>query len=355
MLAPRLDGLANEGLLDPDELASAVKAEAYDVRAVLSKAAEAGILLETEHVRCPNCQTPMRATLWRKAVDLDGVAECTACGTCLPDPSTSEVRWELAPTTVDAIRQRLVRPLSALVLCALDLERDAVIAHLADVKWQIRDEARYAVGTVAGNAAQWIVSVGVSGALPSSAAVSAASAIAAERPDIAIFVGIAGGRKDVKRGDVVIADQLADVSGGKETDGGLLVRLDPYRPSHKGLEAARQVVSQGIWQARIEKLSPDGSEPHARIDPIAASTRVIASDDGEIAKAIGTHFDRAVAVEMEGSGFLTALHRRADVDALVVRGISDLRTDKQDSTDRDWQSVAADHAAAFALEVLRIW
>lgn len=60
----------------------------------------------------------------------------------------------------------------------------------------------------------------------------------------------------------------------------------------------------------------------------------------------------AVAVEMEGYGFLHGAYMEEGTHALVVRGISDLLDDKTGGSDERWQPIAAAHAAAFAAEFL---
>ena len=60
----------------------------------------------------------------------------------------------------------------------------------------------------------------------------------------------------------------------------------------------------------------------------------------------------AMAIEMEGHGFLAALHTNQRVEALIVRGISDLIDGKREADSANFQAVAARNASAFAFEVL---
>jgi nucleoside phosphorylase len=346
--------MSGDGRLDPAELGSSIDAESYDVEEILVAAEEQGLLAQDRYVLCPRCRTPMLLDAWQQRFEQFDEVECLNDLTDIP-PQAEQVRlWRMPAGVKKAIADRMDNHKKVLVLCALDLERKAVVAHLADAGFQRYDDARYVVGAFAGQHAQWTVAVGVTGALMQSAAAAAAQAVATHSPDLAIFVGVAGALKDVVRGDVAVADQAVDVSGGKETEDGLIVRADAYRPTSQALEAARQVLAEDRWVKRIRIPSPDGSTPKAVIGPIGVSNRVIASDTGEISQALRRNLDKAVAVEMEGAGFLSALYRTR-VDALLVRGMSDQRVDKREDEDTDWQPAAADHAAAFAMEVLRVW
>ncbi|WP_238545322.1 effector-associated domain 2-containing protein [Streptomyces bingchenggensis] len=90
-----------------------------------------------------------------------------------------------------------------------------------------------------------------------------------------------------------------------------------------------------------------------RSAPIAAGGRVVAHQRSEVGRRLTAGAGDAVAVDMEGFGFLAGAYVNRQVDALVIRGISDLLADKDEAHDEHWQPVASRHAAAFAFELLR--
>jgi hypothetical protein len=90
------------------------------------------------------------------------------------------------------------------------------------------------------------------------------------------------------------------------------------------------------------------------VGPIAAGEAVIADNAGRIATHLKQLYGDALAVEMEGCGFLEAAHVDSGCRAVVVRGISDRLTGKVTSDRRGWQQRAADSAATFFFEMLAL-
>src|SRR5712692_8501424 len=106
---------------------------------------------------------------------------------------------------------------TAVILTALPIERRAVCAHLSDVKEEIYNGTVYNHGLFSDNGRTWDVVVVETGIGSHIAAVETERAINHFHPNIVLFVGIAGGLKDVKIGDIVAATHVYDYESGKAT------------------------------------------------------------------------------------------------------------------------------------------
>ncbi|WP_328610563.1 hypothetical protein OG943_16040 [Amycolatopsis sp. NBC_00345] len=243
--------------------------------------------------------------------------------------------------------------LGTVVICtAVADEYRAVREHLVEPLDERQERGTlYQVGAFPTDRGSWTVVLTQTNAGNTEAGVQLDRAIGAFRPQIVFFVGVAGGIKDLKLGDVVAADTVYGYESGKDTATGYRPRIKTYPSTYQLVERANQIARDDAWQHRILPATPTPL-PTALVRPIAAGSKVVADQRSATADFLREHCGDAVAVEMEGHGFLYGAHLNSDVVALVVRGVSDLLSDKTGEADREWQPIASRHAAAFALELL---
>lgn len=210
----------------------------------------------------------------------------------------------------------------------------------------------YEQGVLNGARSVWTVSLLQAGAGNIGAALETERAIQATKPSHVLFVGVGGGIKDADLGDVVAADRVYHYESGKEEEE-FKARPHGFTTSYRMLYRARALATSGDWTQRIHL--PDGAAslaPTAYVGAIAAGEKVVASTKAETFRRIRTLYNDALAVEMEGYGFLHALHAHQELYGLVIRGISDHIDQKSRSDAAGWQEIASAAAAAFAVSVL---
>lgn len=241
----------------------------------------------------------------------------------------------------------------AVILTALRVEYEAIRAHLRAVGEETYHGTVYGRGTFKAGQWSWDVAIAEIGAGNATAASEAERAIGHFEPDIVLFVGVAGGIKDVKLGDVVAATKVYGYESGKVDTSGFLARPDVGASSYRLVNRARAEGGKNGWRQRIRNRSyaPD-AVPNVFVGPIAAGEKVLASTQSALFALLHTNYNDTLAVEMEGSGFLHAAHANQQVQALVIRGISDLIEHKSEADAHDSQEVASRHASAFAFEIL---
>jgi nucleoside phosphorylase len=235
----------------------------------------------------------------------------------------------------------------AVILTAIPAEYLAVTAHLTDLTEQEPHKGTvYEVGIFE----NWQVLVAEVGAGNANAGIEAERAITFFNPQVLLFVGVAGGVKDVALGDVVAVTKAYAYESGKESKDGFLARPDVFTSTYDLTQRARTESRKPDWKARIA-AEPTPS-PTVYIGPIAAGERVVAETKSVTFKFIKQTYNDTLAVEMEGAGCLAAAYKNSTILALVVRGISDLIDNKEEDDAEGSQSVAAAHASAFAFQVL---
>jgi len=244
---------------------------------------------------------------------------------------------------------------TTVMITTFGTETIAVSEHLDEApqdRWQQeRRGTLYEIGTFTGDHSAWTVSIVEVGPGNSTAGIELDRAMSAFSPAVIMLVGVAGALKDLRHGDVVAADSVYDYESAKDVEEGLLPRIKTHSPSYRLIQQARMVARHSRWQQRIKPHTPQSS-PRAVIKPIAAGGKLVADAQSQTANLLRKNCGDAVAVEMEGYGFLRGAYLNPQADVLVVRGISDLLSDKDQDNDDRWQPIAARHAAAFAYTVL---
>lgn len=235
-----------------------------------------------------------------------------------------------------------------LILTALELEFQAVKSYLKEIKPVKHPEtgSTYEEGVYESDGNRFSILLVEGGAGNVRAADETGRAIQFFKPQYVFFVGVAGGVKDVKLGDIVASTKVIGYEMGKD-DVMYKPRLDSVPSSYILEQVAKQVKRDRKW------MPGNGEEnnPEAFVNPIAAGEKVVASNKSVTYNYLKQYCSDAVAVDMEGNGFLIA-SRPYDVHAIEVRGISDLIENKEEADASGSQPVAAAHAAAFTFSMI---
>ncbi|MGI5151205.1 hypothetical protein ACQEVC_33395 [Plantactinospora sp. CA-294935] len=240
----------------------------------------------------------------------------------------------------------------AVVLTALDVEYEAVCAHLRDLRKRRHSAGTiFEVGALPGSQVQ--VAVAITGEGNTVASVLAERALATFKPAVLLFVGIAGAlHDDLRLGDVVVATHVYAYHGGRAETDGFHARPRSWEAPHHLEQLARHVARSVRRVGPLDDGAADQS-PSVCFRPVAAGEVVLNSRTSPLAKQINRHYNDAAAIEMESAGAAHAAHLNR-ATAMVIRGISDLADGTKYETDRsDWRKVASANAAAFAAALIR--
>lgn len=240
---------------------------------------------------------------------------------------------------------------TVLIFTPMDLEFRAVVRHLEGERETIfEDDMAYEKGHFKGKHRQYTVVVCETGMKNVTTALAVERAIQRFKPDICFLIGVAGGLKDVKVGDVIVATSAYEAESGKEVaNDQFLPRTSEYVFSRK-LRAFAQAISRtDTWKNRTTDKAP---KANIVLGPIAGGEKVIAAAETIGFKRLQQFLSHVKAIEMEAVGFGSAIQPYSNLHAITIRGISDMCEGKNEADDRDWQPVVADRAAAVGFELL---
>lgn len=238
-----------------------------------------------------------------------------------------------------------------LVLTALPVERDAVIKHLTGAKLEKHTEVGtdYHRGIFASPLGNIDIVVGRTGQTNINAALETERALESYHPSHAFYVGVAGGLKDVEIGDIVIGSDVIGFERGKAEEGGFKPRPQFGASSYDLERAANSFAISSSWKEIAASLRDARFAPEISVlsGTIASGEKVDASCKSDLHKYIKTNASHALAIEMEGLGFLRVCITRPSVKSLLLRGISDLVNDKREMDGKGSQAYASQNVAAF--------
>jgi nucleoside phosphorylase len=183
-------------------------------------------------------------------------------------------------------------PFRAVILTALPEEYDAVKAHLTNISERTHDQGTvYQIGDfLTSSDSIWKVCLAEIGAGNPSAAQETERALTFFTPKVAMFVGVAGGLKDVSIGDVVVATKVYAYESGKAEDT-FLTRPEVLNSAYDLEQRARAEARSEEWTKRNAHSS--GSRVY--VGPIASGEKVVASRHSTFYTFVRAHYGDALA------------------------------------------------------------
>lgn len=236
------------------------------------------------------------------------------------------------------------------VQTALSLEQQAVINKLSNVGDYLHPVSRtiYKVGNYFSKGKKLQIVVGRTNQTNINAAIETERIIQHFKPAYIFFVGVAGGLKDVKVGDIVIGSDVYGYERGKAKNEFL------PRPQFgfSSYELEKQAVNFSIsdeWKKQSSLFVNQKFQDNilAYSGTIASGEKVVGSIDSRLYKFLKANCSHVLAVEMEGLGFLEACRPYPLIKSLLIRGISDLVDGKENSDIEGSQPYASKNATEF--------
>lgn len=234
------------------------------------------------------------------------------------------------------------------ILTALDIECAAVRVHLSGLRAHHHAAGTvFEVGQLRAQPSSTVALAAIGAGTVNAAAITE-QAITEFHPSVVMFVGIAGGLREwTKLGDIVVATRVYAYHGGRVDDDAFLARPRAWDTAHRLVQLAKQVNRSRAW--------PDASDnsPAVHFEPIAAGEVVLNSLSSPEAERLRSHYNDAVAIEMESSGVALAGHLHEATPTIAIRAISDPADGSKQNADNDgWRALAARNAAAFAVGLI---
>jgi nucleoside phosphorylase len=233
---------------------------------------------------------------------------------------------------------------------ALVLEQNAVISKLSNISDYEHPESKtqYKFGEFTSSGDNLQIAVGRTNQTNVEAGIETERIIRYFNPDYIFFVGVAGGLKDVKIGDIVIGTEVygyEKAKVGKDYLSRPQFAFSSYALERKAVDFAQTET----WKAKSELLvnSNFHNDIFVHSGTIASGEKVISSKSSNIYEFLKINCSHALAVDMEGLGFLEACRPYPLIKTLLIRGISDLIENKEFSDVEGSQQYASKNASEF--------
>lgn len=230
-------------------------------------------------------------------------------------------------------------------VCALPSAREhaAVSERCRNLGRAKTPGAAYLVGELDTPTARWEIALLATGRGNSAAQAKTLAVLAAFEPAYAFFLGCGGGFKEkgIARGDLIVPRTVHKYQSAAALRNRKLSRPDPAMADPALVDTA-ELLQYTDWFTGTWQPSP----PTIHFEDVVSGDVNVKSTRSAEYKFIRDNYNQAVAVEMEGYGFLSAA-RQVRVPALLVRGSSDQIDNKSERTDKVWQPRVT--AAAFDL------
>lgn len=246
---------------------------------------------------------------------------------------------------------------TVVILTALEVERQAIEHNLSNIKNIMHPitGTDYKKGLYTKpNGKSINVIVGRTDQTNVNASLETERALEFFKPQYIFFSGVAGGLKDVKVGDIVIGATVIGIERGKAEKGNFRFRPQFGASSYELERLASNYASSPEWKEKVQQLVDEEFGPEIKVftGTIASGEKVDASYESDLHQHILQNASHALAIEMEGLGFLEVCRMRPSVKSLLLRGISDMVQDKATMDSKGSQPYASQNVSAFLFGIL---
>ncbi|HKR05314.1 MAG TPA: hypothetical protein VJY62_11835 [Bacteroidia bacterium] len=176
------------------------------------------------------------------------------------------------------------------------------------------------------------------------------------KPDYLFYLGIAGKLKDVKIGDVVVADRVEYYEPGKVGKSHDIRLFQGVADKYlKRLAASIESEPSQNWQnnIKVKKHKTFKGTPVIKVGRVATGEKVFSEINTALYKKIRKSCSESLIVECEGGGFYHSCNEEK-AKGLLIRGVSDELKDKSMAEEYNSQPYAAASAAAFLFEIINM-